>query len=550
MGYPNLEKKILVTAALPYANGDIHIGHLVEYLQADFWVRFLKMQENSDVIFLCADDTHGTPIMLKAQRDNISPEELIARIQERHIQDFSDFEIKFDHYSSTNSKINQELCNMIYQKMKENQCLKKKKIKQAFSEKDQMFLPDRFVRGNCPKCSAPDQYGDSCSECGATYSPLELKNAKSVISGDKVISKDSQHIFFSLKPFQEFLRQWAQEHTSKEIFNKLKEWFDDDLRDWDISRDPPYFGFQIPEENDKYFYVWVDAPVGYITATEEWCRKNKRRYQDYWVSEDSEIYHFIGKDIVYFHTLFWPAMLKNAGFHIPNFIFVHGFLTVNGEKMSKSKGTFINAREYLNFLEPSYLRYYFASKLSSSIDDIDLNLDHFIGSVNSNLIGKVTNLGSRSIQMLQKHFESTLGNLAEEGISIIHQARSKEKEIAQFYYQRRFTKAIQLIRGIADQANQYFDEKAPWKTIQEDKQSAQQTLSIVINLFRIIVIYLKPILPAYAIKVERLFQEPPFNWSSAQKNLENHKLRPFEHLLKKVDSKSIQKLLALSKQSS
>ena len=548
MHNPNIEKKILVTAALPYANGDIHLGHLVEYLQADFWVRFLKMQENSDVIFLCADDTHGTPIMLRAQKDNIPPEKLITMTQERHIEDFSDFEIKFDHYSSTHSEVNRELCNMIYKKMKENQCLRKRKINQAFSEKDQMFLPDRFIQGNCPQCSAADQYGDSCNECGATYSPLDLKNARSTISGDKVVSRESEHIFFSLKPFQGFLSEWAKEHTSKKVFNKLKEWLEADLKDWDISRDPPYFGFQIPEEDNKYFYVWVDAPIGYITATEEWCRKNKRQYQDYWASDNSEIYHFIGKDIVYFHTLFWPAMLKNADFHTPDFIFVHGFLTINGEKMSKSKGTFISAREYLHFLEPSYLRYYFASKLSSSIDDIDLNLEHFANSVNSDLIGKITNLGSRSIQMLEKHFESTIGKISEENISIIDKIQSKENKIVQYYYQREFTKVIRSVREIAENANQFFDEKAPWKTVKEDEQSAHAVLSTVVNIFRIMIIYLKPVLPSYASKVEKLFQEEPYLWSSAQEKLEDHKLKPFQHLLKRADPVSIQKLIEASKE--
>ena len=545
---PNIEKKILVTAALPYANGDIHLGHLVEYLQADFWVRFLKMQEDTDVIFLCADDTHGTPIMLRAQRDNISLEELIANVQERHIKDFSDFKIQFDHYSSTNSETNHELCNMVYKKMKDNQCLEKRKIRQAFSEKDQMFLPDRFIQGSCPRCSAKDQYGDSCSECGATYSPLDLKDARSTISGDKVVSKESEHIFFSLKPFQNFLSEWAKEHTSKEVFNKLKEWLEAGLKDWDISRDPPYFGFQIPETNDKYFYVWVDAPIGYIAATEEWCQKNKRKYQDYWVSENSEIYHFIGKDIIYFHTLFWPAMLKTAGFRVPDFIFVHGFLTVNGEKMSKSKGTFINAREYLNFLDPLYLRYYFASKLSPSIDDIDLNLEHFTGSVNSYLIGKITNLGSRSIQMLEKHFKSKIGKISGEGIAIIDKVISKGNEIAQYYYQREFAKAMQSIREIADNANQFFDEKAPWRTVKEDNQGTHAVLSIVVNIFRIIIIYLKPVLPDYASKVEKLFQEDPFYWSSAQETLEDHKLQPFQHLLQKIDPRSVQKLIEASKE--
>ena len=548
MNKPDIGKKILVTAALPYANGDIHLGHLVEYLQADFWVRFLKMQPDCDVIFLCADDTHGTPIMLKAQKDDITPEKLIAETQKRHIKDFSDFEIKFDHYSSTNANLNRKFCNMIYEKMKQNQCLKKRKINQAFSEQDQMFLPDRFILGNCPVCSAPDQYGDSCNECGSAYSPQDLKNARSAISGDKIIFKESEHIFFSTKKFTNFLSQWVHKHTAKEISNKLAEWFKAGLKDWDISRDPPYFGFNIPDEDNKYFYVWVDAPIGYITATEEWCQKNKRRYQDYWEGNNSQIYHFIGKDIVYFHTLFWPAMLKNADLKTPDFVFVHGFLTVNGEKMSKSKGTFINARDYLTFFEPSYLRYFLASKLAPSIDDIDLNLEHFINSVNSDLIGKITNLGSRSIQMLEKNFESKTGRIPQANISIINKAQSKAGKIAEYYYNREFAKVVQSIREITDEANQFFDEQAPWKKIKEDRQATHAILSVVVNIFRIIAIYLKPILPAYVTKVEKLFQDVPYDWASAQKKLEDHKLQPFQPLLKRVELKSLEKLVEISKE--
>ena len=430
MSTSTLKKKgrVLVTAALPYANGDIHLGHLVEYLQADFWVRFLKMYDNQEVIYLCADDTHGTPIMLKAREKGISPEELIDWFKKRHCKDFSDFEIDFDHYSSTNSALNRELCEKFYIEMKNNDLLETKNISQAYSEKDNMFLPDRFVIGVCPQCSAEDQYGDSCEECGSTHTPLELKNARSRISGDTIVAKKSEHIFFKLEPFREFLKKWVCQHTQTEVYNKLKEWFDKPLKNWDISRDAPYFGFPIPGASGKYFYVWVDAPLGYISATKEWCAQQSGTYLDYWSENcSSEIYHFIGKDIVYFHALFWPAMLKNAKLKTPTKIFVHGFLTVNGEKMSKSKGTFINARTYLENFDPSYLRYYFASKLSSKIEDIDLNLEHFVSSVNSELIGKITNLGSRSMKMLERHFDNNLGDLNSAGLSLLKKTQDQKK---------------------------------------------------------------------------------------------------------------------------
>ena len=541
-------KRTLVTAALPYANGDIHLGHLVEYLQADFWVRFLKMQGDQDVVYLCADDTHGTPVMLKAREEKISPQELIDRVRKKHIKDFADFEVSFDHYSSTNSPINQKFCEEFYHKMQENQHILKKTVSQAYSEKDKMFLPDRFVVGTCPRCDAPEQYGDSCEECGSTHTPLELKDPRSSISGDLVIAKESEHIFFHLETFRTFLKDWVSGHTQTEVCNKLNEWLETSLKSWDISRDAPYFGFPIPGYSDKYFYVWVDAPLGYIAATQEWCSQMSQDYMDYWSPEsDAKIYHFIGKDIVYFHALFWPAMLRSAGLKTPDQIFVHGFLTVNGEKMSKSKGTFISARTYLEHLEPAYLRYYFAGKLNSSIEDIDLNLEHFVSNVNSELIGKITNMGSRSIKMLNKNFQSHLSSLGDAKPAFLKKIQDAEKIISGYYLQRDFSKVIQTIRELSDEANRFFDEKAPWKTIKDDKENTHQIVSAVVNAFRLIVIYLKPILPGYSAKVEKLFNENAYTWKDVQKLLEKHKINTYFHLLQRLSTEKIEQLIHASK---
>ena len=548
MSTSTLKKKgrVLVTAALPYANGDIHLGHLVEYLQADFWVRFLKMYDNQEVIYLCADDTHGTPIMLKAREKGISPEELIDWFKKRHCKDFSDFEIDFDHYSSTNSALNRELCEKFYIEMKNNDLLETKNISQAYSEKDKMFLPDRFVIGVCPQCSAEDQYGDSCEECSSTHTPLELKNARSRISGDTIVAKKSEHIFFKLEPFREFLKKWVCQHTQTEVYNKLKEWFDKPLKNWDISRDAPYFGFPIPGESGKYFYVWVDAPLGYISATKEWCAQQSGTYLDYWSENcSSKIYHFIGKDIIYFHALFWPAMLKNAQLKTPTKIFVHGFLTVNGEKMSKSKGTFINARTYLENFDPSYLRYYFASKLSSKIEDIDLNLEHFVSSVNSELIGKITNLGSRSMKMLERHFENNLGDLNSAGLSLLKKTQDQKKEILDHYHNRDFAKVIEAVRNICDNANRFFDQEAPWKTINIHREEAHEVISTVINIFRIIVIFLTPILPNYSSQVRSFFGEDHYTWDSLS-SLQTGKIHSYSHLLQKLSMDAVKKLIHAS----
>ena len=540
------KRKILVTSALPYANGDIHIGHLVEYLQTDFWVRYQKMAGH-DCIYICADDTHGTPIMLRAQKEDITPEELVAQSFASHQKDFSNFDINFDYYGSTNSKTNKEYCESIFSTMEKNNHISVKKIEQAYSEQDKMFLPDRFVKGDCPKCNAPDQYGDSCDNCSATYSPLEMKNAKSAVSGSPITAKESEHIFFELGQFKQFLADWVPRHTPEGVAKKLKDWIDGDLKAWDISRDKPYFGFEIPGYKDKFFYVWVDAPVGYISSTKEYCDKENLDVDSYWRNNDCEIYHFIGKDIVYFHSLFWPAMLECSGYNKPSQIFVHGFLTVNGKKMSKSKGTFIQASTYLENLEAQYLRYYYACKLSDGQEDIDLNLEDFTQRVNSDLVGKIANLGSRGAQMLNKNFSGKLSEFDNEGKSIFNQAQLAKDEILSYYEKRQFSKAIQRIRDIADDANQFFDAKQPWKLIKEDELATQKILTVTMNIYRLIAIYLQPILPKLAQKTRQLLnEEGEYNWESLEKKLENGQINEFEPLVTRIDKKNVEKMVQQS----
>ena len=504
-------RKIIATAALPYANGPIHIGHLVEYLQVDFWTRFQKMRGH-EALYVCADDTHGTPIMVKARERKITPEALIAQSHKEHAADFSDFGIKFDIYSSTNSPENKAFADEIYLKMREGGHIDQRQIQQLYCEHDKMFLPDRFVKGTCPVCASPEQYGDSCDKCGSTYSPSELKSPHCSICGTTPVERGSEHVFFKLNDFKTFLEDWVSKHTSKEVSQKLMEWFKEDLRAWDISRDEPYFGFQIPDLPGKYFYVWVDAPIGYVSSTQLWCKENGRDFNEFWRDQKSnaEIYHFVGKDIIYFHCLFWPAMLKAANFRLPSQVFVHGFLTVNGEKMSKSKGTFIAARTYLNHLDPMYLRYYYACKLNSSLGDIDLNAQDFINRVNSDLIGKITNLGSRGAQMLKKRIDGKIGVLPkDEGGKLVAEAQARAATIAEHYENRDFAKALTEMREIADLANKYFDDKAPWNLIKTDVEGTRDVLTATLNVFRLLALYLKPVLPEYADKVAKLVGDAP-----------------------------------------
>ena len=539
------KRQIIATSALPYSNGSIHLGHLVEYIQTDFWVRFQKMRGHQ-CIYICADDTHGTPVMIQARRQEITAEELIAKSQKEHLTDFSDFQIDFDHYSSTHCEENRLLAERFFKAMEKKGSIEKKMVEQSYCEHDEMFLPDRFVLGTCPECGAQDQYGDSCDRCGATYSPTDLVDSKCSICSNPPVKKSSEHLFFKLSHFKDFLKAWVPKHSQKEVSNKLNEWLFGELMDWDISRDAPYFGFEIPGHPGKYFYVWLDAPIGYLASTWQWCKKNDLDFDKFWNDEKTEIYHFIGKDIIYFHNLFWPAMLKSAEFKTPDKVFVHGFLTVNGEKMSKSKGTFLSARNFLNHLDPTHLRYYYACKING-IGDIDLHFEDFVQRVNSDLIGKITNLGSRGAQLMEKKLENQMSGVSEQGMEIIKRFQAKADPIGRFYEECNFAKAMVEIREMADEANRYFDEKAPWKLIREDKKSAQTILTDVLNIFRILNVYLKPIIPLYVQKVETLFGEEKFLWNSSQDIVENKKLNPFCHLSQRVDSEKIPEMMEIAK---
>ena len=542
------KRRIVVTSALPYANGDIHLGHLVEYIQTDFWVRFQKMRGH-DCVYMCADDTHGTPIMIRANKEGITPEELIARSHATHLKDFTDFEVAFDNYYSTNSPENKALSEQFFAAMEKSGGVTKRTTPQLYCEHCKMFLPDRFVKGVCPKCGAENQYGDSCDKCGATYAAEELGHPVCTTCGGTPVVKDSEHLYFELEPQHDYLQKWIPDHTTSDVSNKLLEWFNEPLRGWCISRAAPYFGFQIPGYPDKYFYVWVDAPIGYLASLQNWCEKNGQKFEDWWQNPQAERYHFIGKDIIRFHCLFWPGMLHAAGFEQPNKIFVHGFLTVNGEKMSKSKGTFVNARTYLDHLPASALRYYYACKLGGTTDDMDLNLTDFVQRVNGDMVGKVTNLASRGAQMLNKNLEGRMGALDEEGRKLVEFARSRAEVIAQHYEDRRFSQVPVEITKIADAANEYFDARAPWKTVKDPNgaETTRTTLTTVLNVFRILAIYLKPILPAYADKVAALFGEASYSWDDAQKTVENVTIGAYAYLATRIDAKQVEAMVEKAK---
>ncbi|UCH53449.1 MAG: methionine--tRNA ligase, partial [Pseudomonadota bacterium] len=510
------KRRILVTSALPYANGPIHLGHLVEYIQTDIWVRFQKLQGH-ETWYVCADDTHGTPIMLRAQQEGISPEELITRMGAEHQRDFAAFRIGFDNYHSTHSAENRTLAETIYRRLNAGAHIAVRTIKQAYDPVKNMFLPDRFIRGECPRCGAKDQYGDSCEACGATYSPTELKNAVSALSGATPIEKESEHYFFMLGNFESDLRQWLfppiedVRHVQPEVANKLDEWFAAGLKDWDISRDAPYFGFEIPDASDKYFYVWLDAPIGYMASFLNLCERTGTRFEDFWGKDaTTELYHFIGKDILYFHALFWPAMLEGAGFRRPTAIYAHGFLTVNGQKMSKSRGTFINARTYLNHLDPEYLRYYFAGKLGATIEDLDLNLDDFVARINSNLVGKYVNIASRTAGFISQHFGGWLA-AAMENETLVHELQRAADPIGVHYEKREFSEAIRQIMALADKVNEYIDREKPWILAKDatQKEKLHRVCTTGLNLFRLLTLYVKPVLPGMAEKVEAFLNIQP-----------------------------------------
>jgi len=543
-------RQILVTSALPYANGPIHLGHLVEYIQTDIWVRFQRMGGHR-CIYVCADDAHGTPIMLKARAEGIEPEELIERIGHEHRADFAGFHVAFDQYHSTHSPENQHFAELIYTRLRDGGHIARRTIRQAYDPKAGMFLPDRFIKGECPKCGAADQYGDSCEACGATYAPTDLKNPVSAISGATPVEKESEHYFFKLADFEQFLREWTGSGSLQpEIRNKLNEWFKAGLTDWDISRDAPYWGFEIPDAPGKYFYVWLDAPIGYMASFKRYCEGHGLDF-DAWWSPDSkaELYHFIGKDIAYFHTLFWPAMLSGAGFRAPTAVFCHGFLTVNGQKMSKSRGTFIKARTYLDHLNPEYLRYYFAAKLGSGVDDIDLSLDDFIARVNSDLVGKVVNIASRCAGFIHKRFNGQLADSLPDADLYQRFARSRD-EIAKLFEAREFGQAMREIMALADVANQYIDEHKPWVLAKQEgmEDRVQAVCTQGLNLFRVLMTYLKPVLPAMAEKAEGFLNVPPLAWNHVAEPLLAHRINPFEPLMTRVDPDAVARLQEASRE--
>lgn len=544
-------RKILVTSALPYANGSIHLGHMLEYIQTDMWVRFQKHRGNQ-CIYVCADDAHGSAIMLRAEKEGITPEQLIDNVKAEHSADFSDFLVDFDNFHSTHSEENRALSSMIYTRLRDAGHIATRSITQYFDPEKKMFLADRFIKGTCPKCGTEDQYGDNCEKCGATYAPTDLKDPKSAISGATPVLKDSKHFFFDLPAFDAMLKSWTRSGTLQDaVANKIAEWLDSGLQQWDISRDAPYFGFEIPDEPGKYFYVWLDAPVGYMASFKNLCaRRPDLDFDAFWAKDSTtELYHFIGKDIVNFHALFWPAMLEGAGLRKPTAINVHGYLTVNGQKMSKSRGTFIKARTYLEQLSPEYLRYYYAAKLGKGVDDLDLNLDDFVQKVNSDLIGKVVNIASRCAGFIHKGNAGVM--VAENAAPELTDAfMAAAPAIAEAYEGRDFARAMREIMGLADRANAYIADKAPWSLAkQEGKQDEVQAVcALGINLFRQLVIFLKPVLPLLAADAEKFLNVAPLTWDDHKTLLSNHQLNPFQALMSRIDPAKVEAMTAASKE--
>lgn len=544
-------RRILVTSALPYANGPVHLGHLVEYIQTDIWARFQRLRGH-ECYYVCADDAHGTPIMLKARELGVPPEQLIGEMADSHEQDFSDFLIDFDCYHSTHSAENRHLSELIYQRLEAGGHIERRTIEQLYDPHEGMFLPDRYIKGSCPRCAAPEQYGDSCEVCGATYTPVELRDAVSVISGEPPEIRESEHFFFRLADFEAMLRDWASpEHLQAEIVNKLNEWFEAGLRDWDISRDAPYFGFLIPGTEDKYFYVWLDAPIGYMASFRKLAEERGIDFAAFWdaAAQDSELYHFIGKDIAYFHTLFWPAMLQGAGFRVPSAVYCHGFMTVNGQKMSKSRGTFITARTYLDHLDPEYLRYYIAAKLGPGVEDIDLSFDDFIQRVNSDVVGKLVNIASRCAGFITKRFDGFLaGSLAEP--TLYREFAARAERVAELYEGRDYSRALREVMAMADQANQYIDAEKPWELIKDSERvsEVQGICSVGLNLFRVLMVMVKPIMPRLAADAEQFLNLPEQSWSDIQSPLLEHRINRFKPLKTRIDPQQVEAIMTESKQ--
>ncbi|KTD49291.1 methionine--tRNA ligase [Legionella quateirensis] len=545
------QRKMLVTSALPYANGHLHLGHLVEHIQTDIWVRTHKML-GVQCISVCGDDAHGTPIMLKAEQMGITPEELTAQIKLSHERDFKAFAIDYDCYHTTHSPENQMLASAIYEQLQAGGDIIKKTIRQAFDPEKKMFLPDRYVKGTCPKCGALDQYGDNCEVCGATYSPTDLIDAVSAISGAKPIEKDSEHYFFDLPKYETLLKDWtANGHLQTEVANKLEEWFAAGLKQWDISRDAPYFGFPIPGTQDKYFYVWLDAPIGYMASFKKYCDEQGVSFDEFWDKDSkTELYHFVGKDIVYFHALFWPAMLAASGHRMPTAVYTHGFLTVDGQKMSKSRGTFLEARTYLTHLHPEYLRYYFAAKLNGRVDDLDLNFDDFTNRVNADLVGKVVNIASRCAGFINKRFDNCLSHSLAEPQLYADLVAVRESVIDSFVA-RDYARAIRQIMDCADKVNQYIDANKPWVLAKEDDRLSEvhAICTMGINLFRILITYLKPVVPMMAQAAEQFLNCDALTWESINQPLLDHRINTFQPLMVRVEKEKIDAMFAQNKES-
>jgi len=549
---PDSQRKLLVSNALPYANGSIHMGHLVEYLQGNIWIRFQKLRGH-ECTYVCASDVHGTPVMLKARELGVSPEQLTEKVSAEFLRDFSAFGIEFDNYYTTHSPENEALVAEIFEALRNSGDIYTRTIEQSYDAQEGMFLPDRFVRGTCPRCATPDQYGDACENCGATYTPADLIDPISVLSGTTPEKRDSEHYFFRLSSYEQRLRAWMKSaNLEKGILSKLEEWFDAGLQDWDISRDAPYFGFRIPGTEDKYFYVWLDAPVGYAASFKNLCaRRPDLDFDSYWrPGGDTELYHFIGKDIMYFHTLFWPAVLEGAGFRTPSSVFAHGFLTVNGQKMSKSRGTFIKARTYLDHLHPAYLRYYYAAKLGPTIEDLDLNLEDFAARVNSDLVGKLINIASRCAGFINKRFDGQLAARlpAPELFAV---AADAADAIADHYERREFSKAMRRVMAIADDANRYIDEQKPWILAKDDSRlgEVQGVCTQGLNMFRSLMIYLTPVIPSVADDTRSFFGESTWSWEDARTPLLSCRINEFKPLLGRVEAGQIQNMVEQSKQS-
>jgi methionyl-tRNA synthetase len=542
-------RQILVTAALPYANGHIHLGHLVEYIQTDIWVRFQKLRGHK-CIYMCADDTHGTAIMIRARQEGRSEEALIADMQQAHLRDFAGFDVAFDHYSSTHSDANRKLCGQVWQSLRQAGLIHERDVSQLFDPVAGTFLADRFVKGTCPKCGAVDQYGDNCEKCSATYGPSDLINPRSTLSGATPEFRTAAHLFVGIEQLHDFLETWTQQSGAlqPEVANYLKGHFlNEPLRDWDVSRPSPYFGFEIPDSPGNYWFVWFDAPIGYMAATHEWCAAHGEAFDDWWRRRETEVHHFIGKDITYFHTLFWPAMLKTAGFNLPTKIHTHGFLTVDGEKMSKSKGTFIRASTYLNHLNPAYLRYYYASKLSSRVDDLDLNRDEFVAKVNSDLVGKIVNLASRTAKFVEA---TGLAETYPDDGGLFADFAAAGDEIAAAYEACDYSRAMRTVMALADRANQYVADKAPWEMRKDPARAAEMrdVCTVALNLFRQLAIYLSPVLPVLKTQTESLFGQQINHWSESQRPLVGTPVAPFQHMLKRVEPQQLEAMIEESMQ--